>query len=201
MAKIEAESVKEAKKTAEGQVRDLVERVQPLERKLIKEITDPAQVPLATSQFQQLKVIEKDLNGKKRSILDPLNTAVKAVRDLFRPAEQRLTAAIDEVRNALDSYSREVKAELAEREAVLEEKVENGKLKESTAIRKLERETAATQVYVIPVRKIKKVQIDDESKIPDAFWIIDHVALRAALIAGQKVPGAQLIEEEIVVSG
>ena len=49
-------------------------------------------------------------------------------------------------------------------------------------------------------QKIKKVKIVDENLIPKEFFVLDMVGLRKALIAGLKVPGAELIEELTVIA-
>jgi hypothetical protein len=49
-------------------------------------------------------------------------------------------------------------------------------------------------------RKIKRLKIVDETLIPRKFLIPNEVAIKEALLAGEKVSGCELVEEEIIIN-
>lgn len=183
---------------AEKEVSILGASLSSLEDRLISKVEDAGQAAVATGQFRQLKEMEKGLEAKKKEITSPLNQALKKVRDLFRPLEERLENAIVLSRNALDIYNKKVQAELEAKRERLEAKVEDGAMSEVKANRLMAKAGTTSGVGIIPTRKMKVVKIEDEEKIPDMYWTLNISLIRQTLMEGKKVPGAKLVEEEIV---
>lgn len=169
-----------------------------LEDHLISKVEDAGQAALATGQFRQLKEMEKNLEGKKKEITSPLNEALKKIRSLFKPLEERLENAIVLSRNALDIYNKKVQAELDAKRERLEAKVEAGKMSEVKANRLMTKAGTSAGVGIIPTQKRKEVEIEDEEKVPRMYWDLNLSRIRQALMEGKRVPGAKLVEREIV---
>lgn len=127
-------------------------------------------------------------------MLDPATETVKQIKAFFKPFESDLDAMLSEYHSELNAYAN---AAEAERTKKLESINTDKRLKNVETIVAL-REQAGDRVD--NTMRLKKVIIDDESKIPKEFWIIDQVALRKALINGQEVAGAHLIEELTVTA-
>lgn len=58
----------------------------------------------------------------------------------------------------------------------------------------------AIPATVMKTRKHKTVKILDESKIPREYFDLNTSRLRTAILEGKLVPGAELVEEDIIVS-
>ena len=56
------------------------------------------------------------------------------------------------------------------------------------------------KIDAIPTRKIKRLKITDASKIERQFLVPNEQAIKEALLAGIKVSGCELVEEEIIVN-
>lgn len=168
---------------------------------LVTKPTSATEVATATAQFNQLKSIEKEVKAKETGITSPLNLALKNVRALFTPVKDRLATAISSVRSGLDTYNREAQLELQRQREKLERKVESGKVSESKAGRLMAELGSDLGAGVIPTRKHKVVKVVDEAKVPDRYWFIDEQMIRKDALAGVKIPGVEVVEEELVVAG
>ncbi len=149
--------------------------------------------------LQKIGQVKKLVKEKKEAITKPLNEGLKQVRALFSPIEEQIEAAENLIKGKMLDYSRLLAKIEAEKKPEIEEKVQNGEMNIETAVKKLDK--LAEKKDAIPTRKIKKLSITDREKIPDEYWIIDEVKLRADLLAGKEIPGAKMVEEEIIVNG
>ena len=183
---------------AEREIQTLSPSLALLESHLLSKVEDAGQAAVAIGQFRQLKEMEKQLTAKKKEITSPLNEALKKVRQLFAPLEERLENAISLSRNALDIHNRQVQAELEAKRERLEAKVEAGTVSETKANRLMTKAGTSAGVGIIPTQKRKFVKILDEEKIPRMYFDINVSRIRQTLLEGKKVPGATLEEEEIV---
>ncbi len=145
----------------------------------------------------EVKGIKNQVNEKKESITKPLNEALKNVRSLFRPIEDKLKLIDDYLKSQVLTYNSKLIAEKEQREKEAEKKVEKGE-----TIEKATKGLTKTneKLEVIKTRKLKKVRIIDESKLPREYLIPDEQKIKAALLSGIKVEGAELYEETIAVN-
>jgi len=81
-------------------------------------IDSDSMMEIAAEKLTTVKQMIKDVDAKRRTITDPLNQAVNATNDLFRPVTETLTAAEKVLKTAMVNFQ-EVQAEKArlEREA------------------------------------------------------------------------------------
>lgn len=141
-------------------------------------------------QLKAIKVIKDKVEARKEEITKPLRAALSSARDLFLPLEIKLREADKRVRGAL------LELEAArEKEALkLARKVEQGKVSVEDSMALMVPESKGL------FRFVQKLKIVSRKDIPDKYWEINEVALRADLMAGKKVKGAVLVKEQTVVS-
>jgi len=185
-----------------GQVSKLVEQASEI---TIATAEDNAH---ATEIKAKLNETKKVIKARKEEITKPLNAALKSARDLFAPIESQYEEAESILATKLIGYKRKVEAETEAAAAKLAARVEKGTMKIETAERKIgELPTVQTTVQTehgrVQFRKVKKMRVVDESKVPDEYWVVDMVALcRDALATGFMglvFGGAcEVYEEEIV---
>jgi len=167
-------------------------------------IATPEENVAAMNLKAKLKEIGKQITTQKETITKPLNTALKNARELFRPLEEKYEFAENLVGRKLLDYKRKVDEEARAKEAKIAADLESGKIKKmETAERHLDKiekvdKTTHTDHGMVQFKKIKKVRVTDETKIPDKYWVVDMVAVRKDALAGLEVPGAEVYEEEIV---
>lgn len=50
---------------------------------------------------------------------------------------------------------------------------------------------------VMKVRKVQRVVVNDPALVPKEYWMIDQAKLSAAVLNGVRVPGAEIVAQEI----
>lgn len=75
----------------------------------------------AANDLQVLKIKANELESAKKAILDPLNTARKAVSSLFEPAETMVKKCINVVSGAMVVWRQKIEAEAAAERMRIEE--------------------------------------------------------------------------------
>ena len=86
--------------------------------------------------------------------------------------------------------------------AVIEKKVEAGKMTFDKAADKIEEVTPAKTVRAtsgsVQFRTIKEVVIEDESLVPREFLALDMVKIRKVALAGVDIAGVKVIEKQTI---
>lgn len=185
----------------EVEVKAIALKINHLRPSLILSPQTPDQASQARVQFNRLKDIEKDLKAHKEAITKPLNKALGAVRDLFRPRETELGEAIEEVKDGLLEFDARAREEMRKKTERLEERVEAGEVSEGFASKQLAKASDRVGEGVVNTQTRKGYEITDESKIPDPYWVLDLVKLRRDVLGGVEVPGTRVVDVPIVVKG
>lgn len=168
-------------------------------------ITTPADMTAAT---ELLSTVNKNLDrvtAEEDKVLKPLKEAVKAEQARWKPYKTALESARDAVRKAMSIYQTAEMKRKAEAEAKLAARVEKGTMKIETAARKASElatpeQSVSTDAGMVKFRTVQRLQIDAIDMVPREYLQVDEVKLKAALKAGIKVPGAQLVEEQTPVN-
>lgn len=166
-------------------------------------IVSPEENAIATEYKAKLNKLGKEIKIEKESATKPINKALKRIREWWRPIEDRVEAEDRRVAMLLLDYKRRVDEEARKKEAQIAARVEKGTLRLDTAERKFEQiqhveKTTHTSMGQVQFRKVPQMRIVNEDLIPDKYWVVDLVALRKDVIAGEVVPGAEKYYEERV---
>jgi hypothetical protein len=151
----------------------------------------------AKASLLEVKEIKKIIEEKKDSVVRPLNEALKNTRALFKPIEDKVEVIESYLKGEILKYNTKLLEEQKKREAEAEKKIKDGATFEEVtkSIGKV-----VEKLETIPTRKIKRLKIVDETLIPRKFLIPNEVAIKEALLAGEKVSGCELVEEEIIIN-
>lgn len=144
--------------------------------------------------YKELKTRLKEVEARQTAILDPLKKSMTEVKALFKPALLTLTEASTVLHKALNEFANRREEE---RQAALEKINNDARLKRPETIQRYRAEVATKADGTM---RVQELVILDPDAIPDQFWILDEVALRKALMAGQVIPGATLKETVTVTS-
>lgn len=151
----------------------------------------------AKISLTQVKEIKKIIQEKKDSVVKPLNEALKNTRALFKPIEDKVDVIETYLKGEVLKYNTKLLQEQRKREEEAQSKIEAGATFEE-ATKSVER--IEKKIDAIPTRKIKRLKITDASKIERQFLVPNEQAIKEALLAGIKVSGCELVEEEIIVN-
>lgn len=167
---------------------------------VVKTADDVAQ---ATEVLINIAKSEDAIGVETNKVLAPLKTAMDAEKARWKPILDLLAASKKELSARVLAAKKELAVVAAAKEAKILADLASGKIKkETTAVAKL---GAVTHLGATVhgayggstgTRKVKKLVITDPLKIPRAYLVVDEVALRKALMAGNKIEGAELQEEE-----
>jgi len=187
---------KEVEVDAIKEVRVIESEIDEMALDIISEINSLDDLVRAQGELKKYGLVRKRIKDRKETITKPFNLAMKNLRELFRPAEEQLDVLDRHTKDLISSYDRYLQQEKAEQERLAEEEIAKGKsLKIATApVAKVNQ-----QMEAVKKRKIKRIVITDESKLPREYLIPDELKIKTALLSGQKVDGAELVIEEIIV--
>lgn len=177
-------------------------------------VTNDEQMLEAGDVRKKIKQVGKMIDEKKKSITEPINAALKEVRELFRPIEDNCEQAEKIIAGKMLAYQSEQdrKRREAEEKAAkeLEEqqaKLEAGKITEKQfekTVAKVETKLekapeAITKSSSFHTRTVKKFRITNIDRIPRVFMVPNEVAIREEMRADRAIEGVEYYEEKVMV--
>lgn len=131
----------------------------------------------------------KKIKAEKDGIIKPIKESIDKIKEKYAPYEEQLEEVKAKFKQAKLAYSEILEAQ----KATLVERVDNGEIKATTAINRIEK-----LGDVDGIKTIKSLFIEDETKIPREYFVIDLVKVRKDLLAGISVPGAKMVDKKII---
>ena len=167
------------------------------------EIADEDGLKTATAMLGKIKAVGRIVREKKEEITKPMNEALRKARDLFRPLEDACDGAERVVKARMLDYANRVEAERRAQAEKLEARVDKGTMKQETAIRKVaEMPVVASQVSggtaKAQFRTVRGVRVTDPGMLPRKYLVPDMVVIRRDALAGEEIPGVEVVEEKVV---
>lgn len=159
----------------------------------------------------KLKTVYKEIEGKRKTFVDPLNLVVKNLNAEFMPKLATITGIVRDLDGKMIAYQDEV-----EKAAIIErKKVEKANAKKMD---KFENQLADGKSPEVPVFKTTKIvpetktkskgggssyvtkvvdfKIIDKSKIPMDYYLLDEKRIRKVITAGGVIPGVERTESK-----
>lgn len=199
-------TTQEITQVVESKVKNAVKAVEEISIKTDEDLQNAATV------LTNVKKLQKWLTGEKEKIVKPMREAMNAARAIFAPLEEQIDGAEKKLKSAMVTYQIKKEAEQKKKEESIAARVEKGQLKEETAVRKLEampevKNNLQTETGATAFNKKKVVRVVDKEKVPEEFWVIDMVTLRASALTASKIQGklgevipGVVVEEEMGVA-
>lgn len=157
---------------------------------VIKNATD---MNIAVERLGEVKSFLKIVEAKKKSVMESINfllVPIKSLSDKFKKEEEDL-------RNKINAYQTTQVAKAEVKIDKIQEKVESGKMSFYKGVEKIENLAPAkkieTEKNAVQFIDHKSVEVEDETKIPREYLIVDMVKLRKVVLAGVAVPGAKIV--------
>ena len=176
-------------------------------------ITKAENLTIATQEdLTTATVVLSELNRAKDAILEekekvtrPLLDALNAERARWKPQEIKLDSLIIKIRSAMTVFQTNLLAAKKKEEDKIVSKLEEGKIKPETAIRKLgELDTVDKKVETtsgsISFKTVVRFEVVDLDAVPNEYLLVDEVKVRQALKEGKNIPGVRKFEEQVPVN-
>lgn len=144
---------------------------------------------------QNIAKFESWVKAEKKKQLDPAQATVKAIKEFWAPAEDKIASAKSVLKLKVEKFALGIAKRAEKKEDEIARKVESGEMTYAEGAQKMEAvKDVPTGVRSsdgggIGVRMIKKVEIVDPLLVPKEYWIIDEVAVRKAALGGVEIPG------------
>ena len=158
-------------------------------------ITSHEQCEHANDLRKQLNDLRIDLDKARKHDKQPYLDAQRKIEDAFKAAVKPIREAIEHLDSQRRAYDAKIEREreLAQAAAQVQPHVQAGS--DSSFMADLSSAAAVPEPAPVRTRSVKQLEITDPSQIPSKFWVIDEVAVRRALLDGETVPGARLVDE------
>lgn len=174
-----------------------------------KNIKNEDDLKRATEFLIKVKTVSKAIFAKKNPIVKSLNEALREVRGLFKPAEDRLDKAEMQVKASILNYNQKIEEKALRAAQSIEKKVDDGKMKLSTGMGKISKieqgsQTIQTKSGSAQFRTIKRVRIIDISKLKVYMMrprVQEAIRMEVAedVRKGMSVPdGAEIYDKKVV---
>lgn len=157
----------------------------------------------ATEILSNLNLNLDRVTAEKEKVTKPLNEALKAERARWKPFETMMESAIGIIRGKMTAYQTEQKRIADAEAAKIAERVGEGKgkFKFETAVRKIEEvdrpaDSITANSGMVDFISVKCFEVMDVTMLPAEFMIPNEVKIRAAMKAGQELPGVKYWEEQ-----
>lgn len=167
-------------------------------------IETPEGMRSATVFLSNLNKANDKVTAEKEKVTKPLNEALRAERNRWKPVETKLAEAIALVRGVMTKYQTESVKKQKEEEAKIAARVGEGKghLTAETAVRKMEEieapeEVVATEAGSVQFRSVMKFEVMDITMLPKEFLLPNEVKIRENMKQGNTIPGVRYYEEQV----
>lgn len=179
-----------------GNVSKAVQAAEALEVKTAEDL------PVATELLMKIKKVGKMITDQKETITKPMNEALRSARAFFSPMERQWETAEGMVKKKLLDYQIAQTKIADKKTAVIEKKVESGKMSFDKAVEKIEavapQKTISTDTGSVQFRKVREVVIENEALIPREYLMLDMAKIKKVALAGVKIAGVTVVESQTV---
>lgn len=172
-------------------VASLEKKANPAIKKLKKIVTVDSveEFQEAGIQLKVIKAVRKEAADEMSSMLSGIKLTEKKIREHFKPFFDKVDSLEADYKLLMSVFLEQSK----KKQAKLNEDFETNKVKKiSTYNNKLASMTVTHVKGGASIRKVQKLFIVDEKKIPREYLVPNEKKIREALEAGENVPGCEL---------
>lgn len=145
-----------------------------------------------------VKGISKEIESKKRKIVDPLNASLKAVRDFFRPAE----SACFEIERVLKSKVSEYSVRLEQARISARAQIDDAATSQeiTASLEAMAASVPAEMPEGVSVREIWDFEVVNALDVPREYLCVDTTFVRQAIVTGgvREIPGIKIFKKQSV---
>lgn len=166
------------------------------------EVTNDDQLAEVAEKVEKIHTLGKFVRQEMERYTKPAQQIITNARERFLPYEKECIDGEAMLKSKAGAYMRAQEEERKRKEDQIAKQLENGRIKEQTAIRKMEavgeakRTVAAPSGARLTMRTVKVVVIEDASKVPDEYWVLDETKIKKVALAGVEIPGVAVREDK-----
>ena len=163
------------------------------------EVETKENVEEASNYLLKIREVEKAIEAKRLEFTKPINQSLKAINSTFKELSSPLENARKLLTDKILDWRRKEQERIAAEEAKRMEEVRKLQSKgievpELPTIEKTEATIGKTQA-----RKVWTFMVEDFSKVPDIYKMINNVAVNDAIRNGHRIiQGLKIYQEEIL---
>jgi len=163
------------------------------------EVETRENVEEASNYLLKIREVEKAIEAKRLEFTKPINQSLKAINSTFKELSSPLEKARKLLTDKILDWRRKEQERIAAEEAKRMEEVRKLQSKgievpELPTIEKTEATIGKTQA-----RKVWTFMVEDFSKVPDIYKMINNVAVNDAIRNGHRIiQGLKIYQEEIL---
>jgi len=159
----------------------------------------------AVELLSTLNKMKDEITTEKEKVTRPLLDALNAERARWKPQETRLDSVISAIRLGITKFQTALVLKKKEEEEKIAKKLEDGKIKATTAIKKMESlDTVESRVETesgsITFKTVTRFEISNHTIIPREYILLNDTLVREALKGGKKIDGVTYYEEQVPVN-
>ncbi len=168
-------------------------------------ITTPEDLSVATTILSELNKEKDAITEEKEKVTRPLLDALNAERARWKPRELQLDTIITKVRGAMVTFQTALVAKQKLEQEKIVNKLEDGKIKPETAIRKLgELDTVDKKVETesgsISFKTVKKFEMVSPHDVPVEYLLLNEVKVREEMKQKKEIKGVKYWEEQVPIN-
>lgn len=166
-------------------------------------VTNEDELAKVSDKVKAVKMLKKFIEEQKDKLVAPAKAIINEARLKYDPYIKECENAEATLKSRAGKFLDEQEKAKIEKEEKLAKRVENGTMKEETAVKKMEElkevpKTVNTGTSALRRTKRRVVEITDLNLIPDEYWIVDEVRVRKEGLV-KEIPGT-IVKEETVMS-
>jgi len=147
-----------------------------------------------------IKQLKREIRAEMEKYTKPAQAIINEARAKYLPFEKMCDEAESQLKAKVAEYMDAQEAKRLKEEEKIVAKIEAGRMKEETGIRKIEElgnevRTIQTENTQLQRRKVRVAYIVNAELVPDEYWIIDEVRVKRDALAGKLIPGVEVKEE------
>jgi hypothetical protein len=163
-------------------------------------ITNDDDLVAVADQINVIKRLKKEIRTEMEKYTKPAQAIINEARAKYLPLEKICDEAESQLKAKVAEYMDAQEAKRLKEEEKIVAKIEAGRMKEETGIRKIEElgnevRTIQTENTQLQRRKVRVAYIVNAEIVPQEYWIIDEVRVKRDALAGKLIPGVEIREE------
>lgn len=174
--------------------------VQTIEKAVFNfKIKSQKDLEYANDQLVKITKAGNILKNKEKEKLEPIKLQKKEVVDFFSPFKSKLIELKGLLKDEMDRYLTIMEERQAKKEEEIGEKILTGEIEVDAAEKKLEK--IESKKDVVTIRKERKVEVIDETKIPKKYWVLNMVDIRKDALDGKltEKDGIKVVEVRNII--
>lgn len=163
-------------------------------------ITNDDDLIVVADQINVIKQLKREIRTEMEKYTKPAQAIINEARAKYLPLEKICDEAESQLKAKVAEYMDAQEAKRLKKEEKIVAKIEAGRMKEETGIRKIEElgnevRTIQTENTQLQRRNVRVAYIVNAELVPDEYWIIDEVRVKRDALAGKLIPGVEVKEE------